>query len=151
MAPADDSLEIEDPLVAEGLVPAEFDLHTVLLLVRPTEQPDLSEEQLDRLQVEHLRFRKARREEGLLVAYGPLRDQTDPRVRGVSIWAAPLSEAIELSERDPIVVAGWYAVEGGTWNVARGSVRFGRDGAAHGHPPPLGRRPVSIRGRPVRR
>lgn len=34
---------------------------------------------------------------GLLVANGPLADQTDQRFRGISIYALPLVEALELA------------------------------------------------------
>ena len=127
MAPADASLDHEDPFVAEGLIPASVDEHTLLLLVWAPDRPAYSEEELDRLQLEHLRFRKARRDAGLIAAYGPLRDQTEERIRGVSIWSLPLEDALALARTDPMVQAGWFAVEGGTWNVATGDARFGDD------------------------
>jgi uncharacterized protein YciI len=110
------------------LVPKEFDSHTLILLRWADDQPDLSEDSLDRLQVEHLRYLKDRMDEGTLLANGPLRDQTEPRFRGVSIYALPLDEALAIANQDPMVRAGWFAIEGARWTLAKGSARFGRPG-----------------------
>ena len=110
------------------LVPKEFDSHTLILLRWADHQPDLSEDVLDRLQVEHLRYLKERMDEGTLLANGPLRDQTEPRLRGISIYALPLDEALAIANRDPMVRAGWFAIEGARWTLAKGSGWFGRPG-----------------------
>ena len=110
------------------LVPKEFDSHTLILLRWADDQPDLSEDALDRLQVEHLRYLKKRMDEGDLLANGPLRDQTEPRIRGISIYALPLDEALAIANQDPMVRAGWFAIEGARWTMAKGSAWFGRPG-----------------------
>ena len=80
-----------DPLA--GLVPKRFDRHTIIFLIRPADAPEYSEEELDRLQIEHLRYLRGLKDEGVLIANGPLDEQTDIRMRGISIYALPLTEA----------------------------------------------------------
>jgi uncharacterized protein YciI len=120
------------------LVPKEFDSHTLILLRWADHQPNLSEEVLDRLQVEHLRDLKDRMDEGTLLANGPLRDQTEPRFRGISIYALPLDEALAIANQDPMVRAGWFAIEGARWTMAKGSAWFGRPGVDAGVDSPAG-------------
>jgi len=67
-------------------------------------------------------------DEGTLLANGPLRDQTEPRFRGISIYALPLDEALAIANQDPMVRAGWFAIEGARWTLARGTGWFGRPG-----------------------
>lgn len=124
MAP-DDATE---PSIAEqraAIVPKEFDSHTWILLRWADDQPAYSDDELDRLQLEHLRYIKARMDEGIVVANGPLRDQTEPRFRGISIYAVPLDEALAIAREDPMVKAGWFAIEGARWTLAKGDARFG--------------------------
>lgn len=109
----------------EELIPASFDEHTVILLVRPADAPSFTEEELDRLQAEHLEYLRGLARRGVLVANGPLTDQTDERVRGVSIYALTLEEALEVARADPMVRAGRLAIEGARWLTATGTARFG--------------------------
>ena len=109
----------------DALVPASFDEHTVILLVRPATAPAFDEEALDRLQAEHLGYLRDLARRGLLVANGPLADQTDERLRGISIYALPLAEALELARADPMVRAGRLVIDGARWMTPAGTVRFG--------------------------
>src|ERR671914_1291025 len=59
----------------DALVPERFDEHTVIFLVRPPDAPQFSEEELDRLQVEHLTYLRDLMRRGVLIANGPLTDQ----------------------------------------------------------------------------
>jgi uncharacterized protein YciI len=111
----------------DALVPERREQHTLLLLVRPPDAPDFTEEELDRLQVEHLTHLREMTRRGYLIANGPLVDQTNERVRGVSIWSLPLEEALALANEDPMVKARRLAVEGAHWITAAGAARFGRD------------------------
>ena len=63
----------------------QFDRHTLVLLVRPPDAPELTDEEADALQDEHLAFRADLRDQGYLIGGGPVVDQDDERVRGVSI------------------------------------------------------------------
>ena len=112
----------------DELVPDARDEHTFVLLVRPPDAPSFTEEELDRLQVEHLTYLRALARRGVMIANGPLVDQSDARLRGVSIYSVPLDEALELARADPMVRAGRLAIEGGRWITAAGDARFGRNG-----------------------
>ena len=109
----------------DALIPDRFDEHTVIFLVRPADAPDLSEEELDRLQVEHLTYLRGLKRRGVLIANGPLAEQTDERMRGISVYALPLDEALTLARADPMVVAGRLEIHGARWWTAEGAARFG--------------------------
>jgi uncharacterized protein YciI len=109
----------------DALVPDRFDEHTIVFLVRPADAPDFSDEELERLQVEHLTHLRDLRRRGLIISNGPLVEQTDQRLRGVSIYSVPLEEALELARADPMVRAHRLEVHGARWWTAAGSVRFG--------------------------
>ena len=113
----------------DALVPASFDLHTVILLVRPADAPAFGDDELNRLQDQHLGYLRELARRGVLVANGPLADQTDERLRGISVYAAPLDEALELARADPMVRAGRLAIDGARWFTASGTARFGTDPA----------------------
>ena len=110
----------------DALIPESFDEHTVLFLVRRPDAPELDEEALDRLQVEHLTYLRELKRRGLLITNGPLAEQTDERMRGMSIYAVPLTEALALARADPMVLAGRLEVQGARWWTAEGTARFGR-------------------------
>jgi uncharacterized protein len=101
-----------------------FDQHTLVLLVRPPDAPELSEHEAEALQDAHLAFRADLRDQGYLVAGGPLREQDDERLRGVSVMAVDPARARELCSADPAVRAGRLAVEVMTWMVPAGNIRF---------------------------
>ena len=109
----------------DELIPEAFDEHTIIFLVRPVDAPDFSDEELETLQAEHLTHLRDLRRRGLILANGPLAEQTDQRMRGVSIYAVPLDEALELARADPMVRARRLEVHGARWWTAVGSVRFG--------------------------
>jgi uncharacterized protein len=109
----------------DGLIPERFDEHTVILLVRAPDAPELSEEGLDALQVEHLTYLRDLQRSGVLVANGPLADQTDARLRGMSVYGVGLEEALALARADPMVLAGRLVIEGARWMTAEGVARFG--------------------------
>jgi uncharacterized protein YciI len=102
----------------------QFDRHTLVLLVRRPDAPELTDEEADALQDRHLAYRADLRDRGLLVAGGPLVDSDDERLRGVSIWACDAETARRLSGDDPAVRAGRLAVEVMTWLVPAGNIRF---------------------------
>jgi uncharacterized protein YciI len=115
-----------DPLA--GLVPERFDRHTIIFLIRPADAPEYSDEELDRLQVAHLTYLRGLKDEGVLIANGPLDDQTDVRMRGISIYALPLEAALELANGDPMVHAGRFEIRGAQWLTAEGTISFGSPG-----------------------
>ena len=109
----------------DALIPERFDEHTIIFLVRPADSPQFSEEELDRLQVEHLTYLRELKRRGVLITNGPLAEQTDERMRGVSIYGLPLAEALELANADPMVRAGRLEIHGARWWTAAGTARFG--------------------------
>jgi uncharacterized protein len=109
----------------DSLIPDRFDEHTILWLIRSPDAPDLSEEALDALQVEHLTYLRELKRRGVLIANGPLTEQTDVRFRGMSVYRLPLTDALALARADPMVLAGRLVIEGARWMTAEGSARFG--------------------------
>jgi uncharacterized protein YciI len=110
-------------------IPDAFDVYTLVLLRRPADAPDLPEHELDALQARHLAYRAQLRGEGVLVANGPLGEQSDPSLRGLSIFTCDLDEARRLSELDPSVQAGRLTYDVFEWWVAAGTLAF--PGSAH--------------------
>jgi uncharacterized protein len=105
-------------------VPDAFDVYTMVLLRRPADAPQMSEEALDELQARHLAYRADLRRRGVLVVNGPLDEQSDESMRGLSIYACDLAEAARLSDGDPSVQAGRLAYDLFEWWVAAGSLAF---------------------------
>jgi uncharacterized protein YciI len=115
-------------------IPDAFDVYTLILLRRPVPAPDLSEDDVDHLQAQHLAYRADLKRQGKIVANGPFRDQSDVALRGLSIFTCDLDEARRLSDADPMVKAGWLAYDVFEWWIAAGTIDFpGVDG-------PVGRR-----------
>src|ERR671910_2419156 len=105
-------------------VPNAFDVYTVVVLRRPTDAPELSDEELDALQVRHLAYRAELRRRGLTVANGPFDEQSDQSYRGMSIFACDPAEAARLTDADPSVLVGRLAYDVMAWWVAAGSLAF---------------------------
>jgi uncharacterized protein YciI len=105
-------------------VPDSFDVLTVVILRRPADAPPMSDEELDVLQARHLAYRAELRERGILVVNGPLLEQSDVSLRGLSIFACSLEEAARLSDADPSVQAGRLAYDLMEWWVAAGTLAF---------------------------
>ena len=104
--------------------PDAFDVYTLVLLRRPAGAPEMSDEELDALQARHLAYRAELRRQGVLVANGPLREQSDDSLRGISIFASDLPEAARLSDGDPSVQAGRLAYDLMEWWVAADTLAF---------------------------
>ena len=110
-------------------IPDAFDVFTLVLLRRPADAPQMSDDELDALQAQHLAYRAGLRREGLLVVNGPLGEQSDIAMRGLSIFACGIDEARRLSDGDPSVQAGRLAYDVMEWWVAAGTLAFpGADG-----------------------
>jgi len=113
-------------------VPDAFDVYTLVLLRRPVDAPEMSDDELDALQSRHLAYRARLRDDGVLVANGPLGEQSDISLRGLSIFSCSLDEARRLSDLDPSVQAGRLAYEVFEWWVAAGTLAFPRTTATVG-------------------
>src|SRR5438093_8511543 len=102
----------------------QFDRHTLVLLVLRPDAPKLTDEEAAELQDRHLAFRADLRDQGLLIGGGPLVDQDDERLRGISVLATNPETARRLCEQDPAVQAGRLRIEVMTWLVPAGNVHF---------------------------
>ena len=105
-------------------IPDAFDVYTVVLLRRPPDAPQMTDEELDTLQVEHLAYRAELGRQGVLVANGPFDAQSDPSYRGMSLFACDPAEAARLSDGDPSVAAGRLSYDVMEWWVRAGSLGF---------------------------
>lgn len=113
-------------------VPDAFDVYTLVLLRRPPDAPEMPEHELDALQSRHLAYRAKLRDDGVLVANGPFDEQSDPSLRGLSVFACDLDEARRLSELDPSVQAGRLTFDVVEWWVAAGTLAFPKTGRTVG-------------------
>ena len=105
-------------------IPDAFDVYTVVVLRRPEDPPEMSDYDLNALQSSHLAYRAELRRRGAIVVNGPFDEQTDPSLRGMSIFACEPAEAARLSDEDPSVVAGRLAYDVMEWWVRAGSLAF---------------------------
>ena len=105
-------------------VPAEFDVRTVVYLRRGEHPPELDEEASTALHYAHLTHLADLHDRGMIVANGPLRDQSDETIRGMSVWTVGPDEARRLAEQDPAVRAGRFRVDVARWCVATGRIAF---------------------------
>jgi hypothetical protein len=103
-----------------------FDRHTMVLLVRPGDAPELTDEEADAIQDAHLANQAALIEQGLVIAAGPVVNQDDERLRGFAVLSVDGETARALYGLDPAVRIGRLAVEVVTWLVPEGSVHFQR-------------------------
>jgi hypothetical protein len=113
-------------------IPDAFDVYTLVLLRRPADAPNMPEAELGALQSRHLAYRAKLRNDGLLVANGPLAEQSDESLRGLSIFSCDLGEARRLSDLDPSVQAGRLTYDVFEWWVAAGTLAFPNSAQAVG-------------------
>ena len=99
--------------------------HTVVLLRRPADAPDLPEAELERLQAGHLADHAALRDRGLLAVAGPFTGQEDESLRGLCLFRCGVEQARELMAQDPSVRAGRLYADVFTWLTAPGSLPLG--------------------------
>jgi uncharacterized protein YciI len=105
-------------------VTRELESYTFVLLRRPADAPDFSDEELDRLQEGHLAFLDRMRERGAMLVSGPFDDQPDESLRGFSIYRTSIEETRELLRNDPALKANRMTADVFTWWTTKGSVAF---------------------------
>ena len=90
----------------------ELEEYHLVLLRRPDNPPPFTDDQLDDLQADHLAYLDRLAARGLLALNGPLVNQPDPTMRGLSFYCTETAhEALKLAESDPMVRAGRLTVE----------------------------------------
>ena len=104
--------------------PDAFDVVTVVVLRRSNDAPEMTDAELDALQTRHLAYRAELRDRGVIVANGPFGAQSDPSLRGMSIFACDPAEAARLSDGDPAVIAGRLTYDVMEWWVRAGALAF---------------------------
>src|SRR5438132_9659188 len=88
----------------------------LVILRRPQDARSYDEATLERIQREHLGYHAALRSSGYIATNGPVLDQPDGSLRGLTFCrTGSLDEARALAEQDPAVLAGRLAIEVMTW------------------------------------
>jgi uncharacterized protein len=103
------------------------DLETfeLVLLRRPENATDYPDADLERIQTEHIAYHQSLREAGTIATNGPLGDQLDQSLRGLTFYrTGSLTQARQLAEADPAVLAGRLTVEVMTWYCPAGTMRL---------------------------
>ena len=95
----------------------------LVLLRTPDNAPAYDDAELERIQKEHLAHHATLRAAGQVVTNGPIRDQPDQALRGLTFYrTGSLERSRELAEADPAVRAGRLAVEIMTWYCPPGTM-----------------------------
>jgi uncharacterized protein len=95
----------------------------LVLLRRPDNPPEYPEEELERIQREHMDYHAAMRDAGHVVTNGPVDEQPDPSLRGLTFYrTGSLERSRQLAMDDPAVRAGRLAVEIMTWYCPLGTM-----------------------------
>ncbi len=101
----------------------DLEAYELVLLRTPENAPDYPDDVLERIQEEHLAFHARLRASGEVVTNGPVADQPDQSLRGLTFYrTGSLAQSRELAETDPAVVAGRLEVEIMTWYCRPGTM-----------------------------
>ena len=104
--------------------PMEFDSFILVLLVRPSNAPEMPKPELDKLQEGHMANMRRLADEGKLFKAGPTEDFSGHNVRGIFILKTDsVEQAKEWVATDPSVKAGRLAPEFMKWFVQKGSLK----------------------------
>jgi uncharacterized protein YciI len=106
----------------------ELEVYELVLLRRPAGAPSYDEATLEQIQHDHIAYLAKLRAAGRVVTNGPVSDQADASLRGLTFYrVGSLEEARRLAEEDPSVRAGRLAVDVMRWYCPAGTmVRPGR-------------------------
>jgi uncharacterized protein len=103
--------------------PVDLEAYELVILRRPENAPDYDEDELERIQQEHLEHHARLRESGHVVTNGPVTDQPDPALRGLAFYrTGSLEEARKFAEADPAVQAGRLTFDIMTWYCRPGTM-----------------------------
>jgi uncharacterized protein len=95
----------------------------LVLLRRPADAPPYADDVLERIQQEHLAYHAGLRASGEIVTNGPVTDQPDLSLRGLTFYrTGSLGQSRQLAEADPAVRAGRLTVEIMTWYCPPGTM-----------------------------
>jgi len=103
--------------------PVDLEAYELVMLRRPENAPDYDDAELERIQQEHLEHHARLRESGHVVTNGPVSDQPDQALRGLTFYrTGSLEEARSFAEADPAVQAGRLTIEIMTWYCRPGTM-----------------------------
>jgi uncharacterized protein YciI len=103
--------------------PVDLEAFELVVLRRPRNAPDYDEATLERIQREHLAYHASLRDAGQVVTNGPVADQPDHALRGLTFYrTGSLEEARRLAQADPAVQAGRLEIDVMTWYCPRGTM-----------------------------
>jgi uncharacterized protein len=95
----------------------------LVLLRRPPNARAYPDDDLERIQAEHLAYHAKLREAGHVVTNGPVSEQPDPSLRGLTFYrTGSLAQARQLAQADPAVRAGRLIAEIMTWYCPPGTM-----------------------------
>ena len=93
------------------------------MLRRPEDATPYADDVLERIQQEHLAYHARLRESGEVVTNGPVSEQPDPSLRGLTFYrTGSLARSRQLADADPAVRAGRLAIEIMTWYCPPGTM-----------------------------
>ncbi len=94
----------------------ELDAYELVFLRRPADPEPYDDATLDRIQVEHLAFHAEQRRLGTVATNGPVIDQPDESLRGLTFYrTGSTARPCRIAEQDPAVLAGRLEVEVMSW------------------------------------
>jgi hypothetical protein len=101
----------------------ELQSYELVFLRRPPDRPEFDDATSERIQGEHQAFHQALRDSGYVVTNGPLLDQPDPSLRGLTFYrTGSLLQARRMAEEDPWVKAGGLVIDVVTWWCPAGTM-----------------------------
>jgi hypothetical protein len=102
-----------------------LEAYELVILRRPADATEYDEPTLERIQHEHLAYHAALRDSGDIVVNGPVIDQPDESVRGLSVYrTGSMERAGQLANADPAVRAGRLVAEVMSWWCPPGTMRL---------------------------
>jgi uncharacterized protein len=114
---------VADIDLPEADPPSEFDEYTLVLLYRGANPPQLSEQESDRLQRQHLGHLESMHKRGVLLVHGPFSEQPDDNFRGLCVYGTGLEEARRLAESDPAVRRGRLRIVAFKWYTPKSALQ----------------------------
>ena len=104
----------------------ELDVFELVLLRRPADAPAYDEARLEEIQAAHIAYHAELRDAGHVATNGPVRDQPDESLRGLTFYrTGSLEAARRLAEADPAVKAGRLEVDVMRWYCPPGTMGEG--------------------------
>jgi uncharacterized protein YciI len=101
----------------------DLEAYELIMLRRSVDATEYDDATLAEIQREHLAFWADLRARGVVATNGPVLDQPDESLRGLSfLRTGSLAKAREVALQDPAVKAGRLAVEVMTWWCPAGSL-----------------------------